>query len=398
MKSLFFVTGIPATDPGGTGRFVQELTNVSKQSNLTPAVFHTPDLSNPPRPSYFHSLLVKLRLLKRRYPPGISRTLIKEKNLILLHPQTLTYKWTQDLLMARSHSWLFVLDASFFCVKSYNHLYGEFQPCLRCLGGDYRHIEYHRCEPFPIKQDGWKDFLLTMEQLVNQRRLSFLVQCESHKKLIIRHFGSNALAVNVGLCADFSLSPLEKTTTLQEPPLADVVFHANLHDAKGVSWAMALARLIPERQFLFPFKESSFDYAKPLPANVICKNMQWETGLKEAVMEARVTLCPSLWSAPIEGALIKSLIWGRHVAVVENETAFSSEIPPSVVHHLPREPESAVEKLRELMAGDYHALPVQNWLAAFDKRSSKTYARICDAVLPIDNSKATFFQKMLGKS
>lgn len=49
-------------------------------------------------------------------------------------------------------------------------------------------------------------------------------------------------------------------------------------------------------------------------------------------------LVPSLWSAPVEGALIKSIAAGRAVAVADNHSAFSHELPMWAVSRLPSDP------------------------------------------------------------
>ena len=53
--------------------------------------------------------------------------------------------------------------------------------------------------------------------------------------------------------------------------------------------------------------------------------------MNEAVHEAALVCVPSLWSAPAEGALIKSRAVARAVAVVRNDTALASELPDELV-------------------------------------------------------------------
>jgi hypothetical protein len=61
--------------------------------------------------------------------------------------------------------------------------------------------------------------------------------------------------------------------------------------------------------------------------NITFKNMRWESGLKEHVMTSKIVLNPSLWSAPIEGALIKSILFNGAVGTFGFPYSFTSEIP-----------------------------------------------------------------------
>ncbi len=62
--------------------------------------------------------------------------------------------------------------------------------------------------------------------------------------------------------------------------------------------------------------------------------MRWETGLKEAICKCKIVINPSLWSSPVEGALLKSIKNNGCVAVVPVDCSFQKEISPDVVIHL----------------------------------------------------------------
>ena len=95
--------------------------------------------------------------------------------------------------------------------------------------------------------------------------------------------------------------------------------------------------------------------------------MTWETGLEAAVRAAPLVLVPSLWSAPVEGALIKSIAAGRAVAVVDNESAFSHELPMGLVSRLPPDPLTAAAEIRGLVASgvDSDGNVRRRWLEDF---------------------------------
>ena len=89
----------------------------------------------------------------------------------------------------------------------------------------------------------------------------------------------------------------------------DVVYHGSSNAAKGLYFVLELACLTPELTFLIPDSASNVLHmtSNSPPPNVSFIEMTWETGLRESVSLARLVLNPSMWSAPIEGALIVHL-------------------------------------------------------------------------------------------
>lgn len=84
--------------------------------------------------------------------------------------------------------------------------------------------------------------------------------------------------------------------------------------------------------------------------------------MNEAVYEAALVCVPSLWSAPAEGALIKSLVVGRAVAVVQNDTALASELPDGLVLKLSPDPAAAARQLADAVSKDSGCcLPTVIW-------------------------------------
>ena len=53
--------------------------------------------------------------------------------------------------------------------------------------------------------------------------------------------------------------------------------------------------------------------------------MTWESGLQDYVVNAKVVIHPSQWSAPIEGALIKSAKLNSNVATVSTLFGYEAE-------------------------------------------------------------------------
>jgi hypothetical protein len=268
-----------------------------------------------------------------------------EQDAVLLHPQTLGARRTIDFVRRRNRPpVLFLLDSSYFCIRSYNHIPDENRPCLRCLGGRFEAIAEQKCSAFPVQDLYAKSFVKELRGLVREGRLSLVAQCATQAKLAERHFGVQHIPV-VGLwTADWEclMAPLSAQTP-QTDAKWDIVFHGFWVAAKGASWVLEVARNSPKLRFLFPFAQPAS--LSDAPANCAFVPMTWDTGLAEAARSASVVLVPSLWSAPVEGALLKSIAVSRAVAVVENSTAYAAELPHDLVLTLPVEPGEAGRRL-----------------------------------------------------
>jgi len=290
---------------------------------------------------------------------------------VLIHPQSLTFHWCQHLIKNHSDSvWLYLMDCGFFCLRSYNYIPSESKGCLRCLGGKWKWAKAFECQPFPMRNFHALVFLEKLRNWAAQGTVKIMTQNTLQTDLARRHFGQYATIRQVGVWAtdwEQALLP-DKATITEQLPKYDIVFHGTSLEAKGFYWALELANSCPQLSFLFP-------EVKPqdLPPNLyVSKNcffipMKWETGLAQAVQQAKVVLVPSLWSAPIEGALIKSLILNRSVAVVKNSTAFSAELPEQLVLYLPQHISDAASMLQNAIAHGWQS-PLklqQEWLDNF---------------------------------
>ena len=134
-------------------------------------------------------------------------------------------------------------------------------------------------------------------------------------------------------------------STVKPSQQFDLVFHGSAQLAKGFSFFIQLAISLPHLKIFMPV---SIDVAnsvlgyRPDLKHVVFQKCDWESGLREVVMGAKLVVNPSLWSAPIEGALLKSLAFNGNVAVVETKFGFSNdETLRKVLIHLPNDVEKA---------------------------------------------------------
>jgi hypothetical protein len=299
--------------------------------------------------------------------------------LLVLHPQSLGFRTTLDLLEERTvPAALLMLDSSFFCIASYNHVAGENHPCERCVGGDYDAARRHGCAPFPVADGTAHAFVRELPGLLRRGKVVLLAQNEVQARLAQRHFALAQAPAVVGMWTrdwDALLAP----GTVAPGERWDVVFHGFDIEAKGVRWLEEVAAHLPARRFLFPM-------ATPLqrhpPENCHYRPLSWETGLEPLVRAASVVAVPSLWSAPVEGALVKSVVLASAVAVAENSSAYACELPAGLVLPLPQDPARAAEQLGAALASNWAPASEarQIWLTQFARQRGRFLERLLSEV------------------
>ena len=174
----------------------------------------------------------------------------------------------------------------------------------------------------------------------------------SQQRLLQKNFGLDANVIVTGMNSDFDvLTHHEQSNHLRKKT---VVFHANPLAAKGVDWTIELAKQLPDFEFIFPFDRNDLPEFL-IPKNCSFASMSWETGLKELISESEYVICPSLWSAPIEGALIKSIVFGNKVLVVDEISAFQNDLKSIADLNLIRLPQS-VSDSAEILQRDSSGL------------------------------------------
>jgi hypothetical protein len=332
----------------GVGHLIAHLLRTKRPGDR---IFWHQEKSSPPRlllqRRQFISLTVECgrRVWSRiRWSANKRRLASYEGHLVLIHPQTLGCGFTLDLMKRRTSTDLYVMDNAGFCRSSYNHREGA--TCTACLGTDGAPGREKACPVFPERDPAADRLVRELPELSRDGRVRFLVQNLKQAELLRRHCGSSARIACVGLWAD----DWDESAGGQDLPsseVVDVVFHGNDVAAKGSRWSIELARRMPKRRFFFPFPVP--DGILP-PANAIFEPCNWSTGLRARVHSAAITLVPSLWSATIEGALVKSLVQARGVAVVEQPGSYAQELPPGTCLVLQHDLGAAAETLEKALA------------------------------------------------
>lgn len=366
---IYILSGISPYDDGGTGKALSKI--LSRSSVLGIPIEIVMLKNKAPR-----NIFDLIRLFFRSELVFFDKhKAIECKHLVIAHPQSLGYSRCLDILGGRRFTWILALDSSFFCRASYNHYMKECAPCFRCLGDGLNFVEKYGCNDFPVRQDNDRNFQIELVRLAKKGKIGFLAQNNIQADIIRKHFGVGISIRVVGMEADFDLE-IENNSKFEKKL---IIFHANPLGAKGINWTLELAKIMPDYKFLFPFDESCLSGTSTAP-NMEFKPMTWNTGLKKAISGAEFVICPSLWSAPIEGALIKSIINGGKCLVVHNETAYPQEDPNMPVIRLPSNLEEAAREIRAIEVNFEHKNR-NVWLEKYLENSKKFTSNIYDAVM-----------------
>ena len=254
------------------------------------------------------------------------------KTIIFIHPQTAGYKNLFKLVENNEVS-IYVMDCSFFCIRSYNMHPVLYKECIQCLGD----ISPHKsCSPLPTRMNRKLNIRYLNKLLSVSQKIKFLAQNNKQEILLKNHFGND---VTVEIVGNHLNDVSEITFDLNKHDCENkysIVYHAAPIVEKGVIYVIRLAKLMPNYSFLIPAHRK--DVIRVLggeivPENISCVDMTWESGLKECVSCADMVINPSLWSAPIEGALLKSAFYNKNVATVKSQYGYEAEFK-GIKNHL----------------------------------------------------------------
>jgi glycosyltransferase involved in cell wall biosynthesis len=357
--SGYLVSGI-GPGPGGVGRFMDTIIPIAGRHGYR-VIW---------RPEKHETGRFRFVFRRIRYYSALWR--IKGKDVIVIHPQSLRWKEFFKLL-STNRVGLYVVDNSFFCIRSYNYREGDYAECLDCLGSLNRCHE--SCLPFPVfyPKDQNLAYLRQLAKISSEIR--FICQNRGQESLVREHFGPHTRTGVVGMVTDeFSAPAADEgvSPSVGVPDRYDVVYHGALVPAKGVQYVLELAKRLSGLSFLIPGREvhlRNIMAGEDLPANVVVKEMTWETGLKAHVEMCRVVLCPSLWSAPVEGALIKSLMHNGRVAVFNTRHGFQAEIPGQALLRLDDDLDESADRLSSYLEEDVDAGLVKDYLRELRKKT-----------------------------
>jgi hypothetical protein len=379
---VIVLSGIAATTRGGTGRLLLGLLEEQRTKKLDVRFVFVGNRANVARSLLLRDPFSVGREAVKHYLRRAARhwllrqrEFVEAPRMVILHPQEIGTRWLDALITKRSLAGrvteLFVLDASFFCVRSYNHLPDESAPCLRCLRDGPSEARRLGCQSFPLRDRWATSFIRRIRDHARRGAVAFWTQTEGYRDLLEQFMGPDVRVGVAGLWTD-DFSSLDSSFPAASP-LADIVYHGSWHDAKGATWALSLAAVMPDRTFLFPCGKPA---AVSPPPNAVFRALAWDTGLAEQVQASPLCLVPSLWTAPIEGALVKSIAHSSGTAVVADTHGFVGELPNGLVLRLPGEVAAAADRLRRNWPWRVDRVVRDRWVKSFTAANSGLLARL----------------------
>lgn len=265
--------------------------------------------------------------------------LVRVEKLIIIHHHSIGLISTVLLMMRSRNVGFFCIDSSFFCIKSYNFRLGA--SCIRCARGERIPSD---CGTFPSKAPRFMHRLFLQYVSLRSKRILFLCQTKSQASLVQMRYPRSTFKIVGLMTSDIKneISQSLKGFAMRSGVTESLrvcerylVFHGSSHPAKGF-FAILGNPDFQSWRIVFPFAKDevaarAHAAGHAIPPNWEFLNMSWESGLRIACISAEAVLCPSRWSAPIEGALIKSLCVNHNVIVWGSEFSYASEVPDSVI-------------------------------------------------------------------
>jgi hypothetical protein len=303
---------------GGAGDYLQ---TVIKRYNshiiITPKFWSLFGVKN----KYLRRIVYAVEILTIKSLLEIISRIFEIKSLVLYHPQTLGYALSKRLINKSNFVDFWVVDASFFCKKSYNVLNGR--ECLRCISTYNPDIT---CDHFPRRQldSDYIEFIKTLRE--NKKNIRYIVQTSGYVDLVSKSINPENIIISKMIFDEFK--SIEKYKFQSSKMLYGIAYHANPIEAKGYEYTHRLASKLPDVSFIFPNRPIPCNL--PLKINCSYKPCTWNDGLKNILSASSIVICPSLWSAPVEASVIKTMLLKKPVAIIKNKYSFSSNLPSEV--------------------------------------------------------------------
>lgn len=262
----YIICGIPP-DNTGVGRAIKYIINNNKKefNVIFPKKIFYPENGLRILIKRKHYLKFIKFYFKSRYSRIVSKLIfniklnyLNSKNIIIIHPQTIGFK-SVIRLIEKNNIFIYIMDCSFFCVKSYNHIENSFEPCFLCLGGNYEFAKKYNCKPFPVEYKLNENiiFLKNIKKLSN--KINFIAQNPSHLNLIKKHFGKDIQIYTVPIFADDYIENKKiinkknkDVKQIDNKFNIDFVYHGAAIEAKGLLYVINIASRLKQYTFLIP--------------------------------------------------------------------------------------------------------------------------------------------------
>lgn len=270
---------------------------------------------------------------------------ISRSNVVYIFPQGGGHWIFNWLLLKKNRVFFYVMDNSFFCIKSYNYHEADKGECFKCIDNNVNPDGC--CSPFPFSKSRKKSISEIKKLKKLSGKIIFLAQNQRQRDLLVRFYGEIRCEI-VGLCVGLAPSKSLPTQPMvfdeSKRHLKSFIYHGSANLAKGVGFFVELSHYMPDFLFVIPDDEivvKSVLGLTKVPSNVCFYPCRWETGLENLVRNGDIVFVPSIWSSPIEGALIKSLKYAKCVVSIRTEMGYAEEIS-ELNHHFRVSPNPSV--------------------------------------------------------
>lgn len=374
-KQIYIYSGI---SPGkkGTGNFLSYFLEQFINNNIDFTLIS----HKTPNTGYVSIIAKKLGLIKilrsifMFFSNFFAKKNINNSIVFLFHPQSIGLNQSIDLIK-NNQVYFYVLDTFFFCKKSYNYISGN-SPCFKCMSNTNASLE-NNCgfSIFNHKDEDYHNFQNTIFK--NLSSINFLTQNDNQLRLLKQKFGDKINVKTLGMLINLKNDIIEKDDSEFS---YDFVFHNTGLKPKGLDYFIKLAKEMVNHSFLIPYKSSDLHSSIEDIQNIINIDfipMTWETGLRNAIVNCKIVINPSLWSAPVEGALLKSIMYNGCVAIVPVDFSFQKEIPSESVIQLYTDIKKTKKKLTSIVTSkkliDDYKIKSFEWLNSYQNTTESNF-------------------------
>lgn len=299
---------------GGAGDYLHEINKDFRNYRkiITPNLFPNNKIMNKIS-IIFISLLFKFFLKFIIY-------FIQIEKIVIFHQQSIGYNLTSKLLAQSSSIIFFILDTNFFCKKSYNEYRDKV--CNKCLDKFRPNNDcYHH--PYISTDKEYECFLNSLEQ--NQKKITFFTQTNGYNFIVKKKFPNSN--VKNKIMYHEKLKRIHLINNIDYEYEYDFFYHAHLTPPKGINYFIQLSTTLNKKIFFLP---SHLKYSN-LNKNMIIKKMYWGNEFIKEMKKSRIIMCPSIWTYPVESAVLKSLLLKKAVAIIKSPNSFSENIPDDAI-------------------------------------------------------------------
>ena len=246
----------------------------------------------------------------------------KEK-ICLFHIQSLGCGYINKKLRERRVESIYIVDNFYFCANAYNwRKIDPLSACTVCFDS-IKVRESSECMKNMYPCENIVEYANLNNKLRNEFSGKIYVQNNNQEAMAIKYF-KKAKVKKVGMISYSAIREAKfgkkQIQDIQELVLLVkrrynylVVVHAHKIGAKGLYAVTKIAKKSPSIGFIVPYKLEKEECAE----NLFSYECSWRSGLKELCETADIVLVPSIWSVPIEGALLKSMRYAKRVVALK---------------------------------------------------------------------------------